>query len=126
MSITPEILWPALRQYRHNIDNSPDIYNPAQGFVAAFDHDLVVTLVRDYEARIKNLTAALAESSIMVMARDRRIKELEAAITDVLEGKVFDEHGNREGGGLSEYPYDKPAAKLWMVEHLRAVQEPGQ
>ena len=57
---------------------------------------------------------------------EKRIKELEAAITDVLDGKIFDECGNREGGGLSEYPYDKPVAKQWMVEHLRAVQEPGQ
>lgn len=27
----------AIRQYRHNDDNSPDILNPEQGFVIAYD-----------------------------------------------------------------------------------------
>ena len=45
MSKTPEILIPALRQYRHNTDNSVGLLSPEQGFVSGFDYELTCDVV---------------------------------------------------------------------------------
>ena len=55
---TPEILWPALRQYRHNSDNSPSLLDPEEGFVAAFDYDNTLAIVATLQS---DLAAARAE-----------------------------------------------------------------
>ena len=55
MSKTPEILWPALRQYRHNTDNSPSLVSPEHGFVCGFDYDEVITVVEALQAENKAL-----------------------------------------------------------------------
>jgi len=52
---TPKILWPALRQYRHNNDNSPSLTDPEQGFVAAFDYDEVIKIVEQQAEEIAAL-----------------------------------------------------------------------
>ena len=54
---TPEILWPALRQYRHNTDNSPDLFNPKDGFVCAFDYDETLKVVTALQSRAEALDA---------------------------------------------------------------------
>ena len=40
----------ALRQYRHNDDNSPEVLNPEKGFVFAYDKEEVERLVAFLEA----------------------------------------------------------------------------
>jgi len=57
MSDTPEILWPAIRQYRHNTDNSPDLYHPKDGFACGFDYDETIAIVEKLQAE----NAALRE-----------------------------------------------------------------
>lgn len=53
----------ALRQFRHNTDNSGSLVNPEQGFVTAYDKREVDTLVSDMEANLpfNELTPAQAE-----------------------------------------------------------------
>lgn len=53
----------ALRQFRHNTDNSGSLANPEQGFVTAYDKREVDTLVSDMEANLpfNGLTPAQAE-----------------------------------------------------------------
>jgi len=55
---TPEILWPALRQYRHNSDNSPSLIDPEQGFVCAFDYDETLKVVATLLTRAEKAEAA--------------------------------------------------------------------
>lgn len=62
MSQTPEILWPALRQYRHNNDNSPSLSHPEGGFVAAFDYDETLKVVTAMQEEIAALKAELARA----------------------------------------------------------------
>lgn len=57
---TPEILWPALRQYRHNNDNSPSLSYPDAGFVSAFDYDETVKVVTAMQEEIADLEADVA------------------------------------------------------------------
>ena len=56
---TPELLWPALRQYRHNTDNSPNINHPENGFVTGFDYDETVVVVKRLEQQLTELREAL-------------------------------------------------------------------
>ena len=56
---TPELLWPALRQYRHNTDNSPNINHPENGFVTGFDYDETVVVVKRLEQQLAELREAL-------------------------------------------------------------------
>lgn len=64
---TKQKLIGAMRQYRHNTDNSGSISNPEKGFVSAYDrdeiHDLVIGLERKLERTLpfNNLTPAEAE-----------------------------------------------------------------
>lgn len=37
----------ALRQFRHNSDNSPDVFNPKEGFVAAYDKDEIDKIIAE-------------------------------------------------------------------------------
>lgn len=68
MSETPEILWPAMRQYRHNTDNSPYYFKPKEGFVAAFDYDEVVKVVTGLQTRVAELEA----DKLVLMQRDEK------------------------------------------------------
>lgn len=56
---TPELLWPALRQYRHNTDNSPNINHPENGFVTGFDYDETVVVVKRLERQLADLLEAV-------------------------------------------------------------------
>lgn len=56
---TPELLWPALRQYRHNTDNSPNINHPENGFVTGFDYDETVVVVKRLEQQLAELREAV-------------------------------------------------------------------
>ena len=58
---TPELLWPALRQYRHNTDNSPNINHPENGFVTGFDYDETVVVVKRLEQQLAELREAVQE-----------------------------------------------------------------
>ena len=58
---TPELLWPALRQYRHNTDNSPNINHPENGFVTGFDYDETVVVVKRLEQQLAELREAAGE-----------------------------------------------------------------
>ena len=93
---TPEILWPALRQYRHNSDNSPSLLDPEEGFVAAFDYDntlaIVATLQSDLAAakeresdlhRLLRAQSGLIEEQRQEIARAREalIKQWELVFT---------------------------------------------
>ena len=64
MSETPEILIIALRQYRHNTDNSSSIDRPKKGFVIAFDYDETCKIVKQFENLIKH-----AEDAVWRMER---------------------------------------------------------
>mgnify|MGYP006315846765 CR=1 FL=1 len=59
---TPEILWPALRQYRHNSDNSPSLLDPEEGFVAAFDYDNTLAIVATLQSDLAAASAELARA----------------------------------------------------------------
>ena len=58
---TPELLWPALRQYRHNTDNSPNINHPENGFVTGFDYDETVVVVKRLEQQLAELREVTRE-----------------------------------------------------------------
>ena len=64
---TPELLWPALRQYRHNTDNSPNINHPENGFVTGFDYDETVVVVK----RLERQLAEIREAALAEVARQR-------------------------------------------------------
>ena len=81
---TPEILWPALRQYRHNTDNSPDYLNPALGFVNAFDYEEVVKVVTAMQEEIAALREHLT-SHIKQIGGLERIINMQAARVAALE-----------------------------------------
>ena len=55
---TPELLWPALRQYRHNTDNSPNINHPENCFVTGFDYDETVVVIKRLEQQLAELREA--------------------------------------------------------------------
>lgn len=52
----------ANRQYRHNGDNSPNVFEPEQGFVMAYDIDAVERALSLYEAQQTDPIAELVES----------------------------------------------------------------
>ena len=78
MSTTPEILWPALRQYRHNNDNSPSITNPKGGFVVGLDHDETCSIFEGVLTENSELRDRIALLEDRIAFKDRFIKELEA------------------------------------------------
>lgn len=45
----------AARQFRHNSDNSPDIFNPKEGFVVAYDKDEIDDLVSGLQSEVERL-----------------------------------------------------------------------
>jgi len=55
VKMTPKILLPALRQYRHN-DSS--------GFVFGFDYDKTCKVVAGVEAKLRNLSEAVSEVNL--------------------------------------------------------------
>ena len=50
-----EELTSALRQFRHNIDNSKSFFNPKMGFVVAYDKAQIDHLIGGLKARIAEL-----------------------------------------------------------------------
>ena len=81
MSKTPEILWRALRQYRHNTDNSPSLESPEHGFVCGFDYDEVITVVEALQAENK----ALREEN-----QDLRLHLITALVPDGYDTKTWE------------------------------------
>ena len=59
MSKTPERLIHALRQYRHNTDNSGSLTEPEKGFVIAFDYEETCAAFAELEAENKRLRETL-------------------------------------------------------------------
>lgn len=57
----------ALRQYRHNSDNSPDLFNPRDGFVCAYDKDEVDKII----AELTTPTTAATPEAEWVKCADR-------------------------------------------------------
>jgi hypothetical protein len=42
----------ATRQFRHNDDNSPDVFNPEGGFVFAYDRDVIDKGLAELQAKL--------------------------------------------------------------------------
>jgi len=96
----PEKLIQAVRQYRHNMDNSPDVHNPEMGFVNAFDYDETCKIVGLLEDKYNNLKSefksALDLQSIYLQGnvdKDHKIKELENQL--ILEGTTNSQRCDR-------------------------------
>lgn len=49
----------ATRQFRHNDDNSPDLFKPEQGFVIAYDREVIDGGLAELKATIKRQQDAL-------------------------------------------------------------------
>lgn len=92
---TPELLWPALRQYRHNTDNSPNINHPENGFVTGFDYDETVVVVK----RLEQQLAALRE--LLSLIRDDLRLRSEDGVVD-----LSDFIWMRMDKALQETPHD--------------------
>lgn len=73
---TPESLWPAIRQYRHNNDNSPSLFDPREGFVMAFAEEETIELVTMLEAENKLLCDAA-----QAVYDDRSLPDLDGSVT---------------------------------------------
>ena len=43
----------AIRQYRHNDDNSPDVFNPEQGFAIGYDYERVNAAFEALKAKLE-------------------------------------------------------------------------
>ena len=56
-----EELTSALRQFRHNIDNSRSFFSPEMGFVIAYDKAQIDHLIGGLKARIAELESGLGE-----------------------------------------------------------------
>ena len=57
-----EELTSALRQFRHNTDNSKSFFSPEMGFVVAYDKALIDHLIGSLKARIAELESEQSES----------------------------------------------------------------
>jgi len=57
-----EELTSALRQFRHNTDNSKSFFSPGMGFVVAYDKALIDHLIGGLKARIAELESEQSES----------------------------------------------------------------
>ena len=57
-----EELTSALRQFRHNTDNSKSFFSPGMGFVVAYDKALIDHLIGGLKARIEELESEQSES----------------------------------------------------------------
>ena len=66
---TPEILWPALRQYRHNTDNPPDKFS-YESYVNAFDHQETCKIVGVIQAELEQTRVALALATTKLSGKD--------------------------------------------------------
>lgn len=75
MGDTPEILWPALRQYRHNTEPNGFPASPQNGYVAAFASDETVEIVTTMEEKIKELEAQLAAKSEYIDDLNEQIQD---------------------------------------------------
>ena len=51
----------AMRQFRHNFDNSTSLFNPEEGFVCAYDREVTNRIVEDLTERNRELEARVAE-----------------------------------------------------------------
>jgi hypothetical protein len=49
----------ATRQFRHNDDNSPDVFNPEGGFVFAYDRDVIDKGLAELQAKLAAVEAQL-------------------------------------------------------------------
>jgi len=64
-----EILkYSATRQYRHNSDNSSDLFRPKEGFVIAYDKDVMDNGLAELASRITEMEARIdAAASLLPM-----------------------------------------------------------
>jgi hypothetical protein len=53
--LTTEYLAPALRQYRHNADNSPQLSPPKEGFGFGYDKRETIRLVAQLQSQVSEL-----------------------------------------------------------------------
>ena len=93
----------ATRQYRHNTDNSPDMFNPQEGFVIAYDKEAIDTALESWQAA----TALQAE----------RVAALEAQRTAYLNGKCVCPHST--AGSAEHYP----GCPQRQAERVRELEE---
>ena len=79
MNETPEILIPALRQYRHKNDNSPSLDRPDGGFVTGFDYDETCKVVAGLLelTTVKRAQEIIASLENTLCDRDAKIARLE-------------------------------------------------
>ena len=69
----------ATRQFRHNTDNSPDVFKPEDGFVIAYDKGLIDAGLQELEAR-SNTNWNLA------VKQKYRADKLEAQLEAITDG----------------------------------------
>lgn len=100
----------ATRQFRHNDDNSPDIFNPKDGVVIAYDKDVIDKGLEELETKLEEVTRnsnsnwnlAVKQKEVADSALDRADKA-EATIKRV--SKLPDEfYWNTT---LAEIPHDE-------------------
>ena len=142
---TPELLWPALRQYRHNTDNSPNINHPENGFVTGFDYDETVVVVKRLEQQLAELRAEIAGfphvadlAAAMITTADENVKlkqqlaELRDAVAIYMEsegcscceGDDHAEHQNRIAALLNFPKYDDGSGyDYYVVAEAARLQE---
>lgn len=54
----------AIRQYRHNYDNSESLFHPKEGFVFAYDIEITKKIVDDLEATIQSQSEQITELTV--------------------------------------------------------------
>ena len=59
----------AIRQFRHNDDNSPDVFHPEKGFVVAYDKDIVDKYVDGMEAQLDEANENVLHNPELVKLR---------------------------------------------------------
>lgn len=73
----------ALRQYRHNDDNSPDRFSPEQGFVFAYDKAevdrLVASLAAERDALAAHVDSVIYPSTLAGLKAEWQAEALENA-----------------------------------------------
>ena len=79
---TPEILWPAARQYRHNFGS--------EELIAGFDYDVVCNIVTELEAEKMRLASACSEFEVRARDAEAENAALVEAARDVVNTAEFD------------------------------------
>lgn len=65
----------AIRQYRHNYDNSESLFHPKEGFVFAYDIEITKKIVDDLEATIQSQSEQIAELCSLISDADLFIRK---------------------------------------------------